>query len=152
MVSKASDDLPEPDRPVNTTSLSRGISTSMFLRLCSRAPRMVIARMLLALCWRFALITSSISAFPDRQVQARRMRCVRARIAGDLRSNAKWVSSEHRKNGNRFPVPRAIHQRIVAKHRMFKGSGNRWCEETAQEISMAADGSSLTTRPAKRPA
>ena len=25
MVSKASDDLPEPDRPVNTTSLSRGI-------------------------------------------------------------------------------------------------------------------------------
>src|SRR4051812_31670117 len=38
MVSKASDDLPEPDRPVTTTSLSRGISTSMFLRLCSRAP------------------------------------------------------------------------------------------------------------------
>ena len=38
MVSKASDDLPEPDRPVITTSLSRGISTSMFLRLCSRAP------------------------------------------------------------------------------------------------------------------
>ena len=25
MVSKASDDLPEPDRPVNTTSLSRGM-------------------------------------------------------------------------------------------------------------------------------
>ena len=44
MVSKASEDLPEPERPVNTTSLSRGISTSMSLRLCSRAPRMVIAR------------------------------------------------------------------------------------------------------------
>src|SRR5262245_14040385 len=44
MVSKASDDLPEPDSPVNTTSLSRGISTSMFLRLCSRAPRMAITR------------------------------------------------------------------------------------------------------------
>src|SRR5690606_7368733 len=42
MVSKASDDLPEPDRPVITTSLSRGISTSMFLRLCSRAPRTMI--------------------------------------------------------------------------------------------------------------
>src|SRR5215472_5077709 len=39
MVSKASDDLPEPESPVITTSRSRGISTSMFLRLCSRAPR-----------------------------------------------------------------------------------------------------------------
>src|SRR5262249_53723652 len=39
MVSKASEDLPEPDRPVITTRLSRGISTSMFFRLCSRAPR-----------------------------------------------------------------------------------------------------------------
>src|SRR5690348_5746623 len=39
MVSKASDDLPEPDSPVITVRLSRGMSTSMFLRLCSRAPR-----------------------------------------------------------------------------------------------------------------
>src|SRR5258707_2772045 len=44
MVSKASEDLPEPDRPVNTTSWSRGMATSTFLRLCSRAPRMVIWR------------------------------------------------------------------------------------------------------------
>ena len=93
--------LAEPDSPVNTTSRSRGISRSTFLRLCSRAPRIEIARIArLALCWRFALITSSISAFPDRHVQARQMRCVRGRIAGDLRSDAKWVSSEHRKNGN----------------------------------------------------
>src|SRR3954466_3811038 len=39
MVSKASDDLPEPDSPVITTSLWRGMSTSTFLRLCTRAPR-----------------------------------------------------------------------------------------------------------------
>src|SRR5512145_1264375 len=39
MVSKASDDLPEPDTPVNTTSASRGSSRSTFFRLCSRAPR-----------------------------------------------------------------------------------------------------------------
>src|SRR4051812_12192427 len=39
MVSKARDDLPEPDRPVMTTSLSRGRSTSIFLRLWTRAPR-----------------------------------------------------------------------------------------------------------------
>src|ERR1019366_9485253 len=66
MVSKASEDLPEPDNPVNTTSLSRGISTSTFLRLCSRAPRMVIARVP-ELCWRLALITSSVSAYPGAE-------------------------------------------------------------------------------------
>src|SRR5436305_3365602 len=42
MVSKASDDLPEPLRPVMTTSLSRGISSVRFLRLCSRAPPILI--------------------------------------------------------------------------------------------------------------
>src|SRR5262249_22443372 len=31
-------DFPDPDRPVTTTSLSRGISTEMFLRLWTRAP------------------------------------------------------------------------------------------------------------------
>src|SRR3569832_2241540 len=40
MVSNARLDLPDPDRPVSTVSVSRGISTSTFLRLCSRAPRM----------------------------------------------------------------------------------------------------------------
>src|ERR1700744_6616729 len=40
MVSKASEDLPEPESPVITVSVSRGISTSIFFRLCSRAPRM----------------------------------------------------------------------------------------------------------------
>src|SRR5579871_2070814 len=39
MVSKARDDLPEPDSPVNTMSRSRGRSTDTFCRLCSRAPR-----------------------------------------------------------------------------------------------------------------
>src|SRR5579859_6268308 len=39
MVSKARDDLPDPDRPVITTSWSRGMSMSTFLRLCWRAPR-----------------------------------------------------------------------------------------------------------------
>src|SRR5262245_40014120 len=39
MVSKASEDLPEPERPVNTIRRSRGSSRSMFCRLCVRAPR-----------------------------------------------------------------------------------------------------------------
>src|SRR5579863_5725844 len=38
MVSKASDDLPEPLGPVITTKRPRGILRSRFLRLCSRAP------------------------------------------------------------------------------------------------------------------
>src|SRR6266516_4833721 len=38
MVSKARLDLPEPERPVTTMRLSRGISSEMFLRLCTRAP------------------------------------------------------------------------------------------------------------------
>src|SRR5206468_8039396 len=38
MVSNARLDLPEPESPVTTMSRSRGISTEMFLRLCTRAP------------------------------------------------------------------------------------------------------------------
>src|SRR5438034_1100552 len=38
MVSKARDDLPEPLKPVTTTSLSRGMLSDRFLRLCCRAP------------------------------------------------------------------------------------------------------------------
>src|SRR6266478_6320903 len=60
MVSNASEDFPEPDRPVNTTSLSRGISRSTFLRLCSRAPRMVMARIAEPVCWRLAFRISSM--------------------------------------------------------------------------------------------
>src|SRR6476661_8476420 len=41
MVSNAREDLPEPERPVITVSWSRGIVTSMFRRLCSRAPRTI---------------------------------------------------------------------------------------------------------------
>src|SRR5260370_13556579 len=39
MVSNAREDLPEPERPVMTVRLFRGISTLMFFRLCCRAPR-----------------------------------------------------------------------------------------------------------------
>src|ERR1700722_19502338 len=115
MVSKASDDLPEPDRPVKTTSLSRGISTSMFFRLCSRAPRMVIARVAEPACWRFALITSSISAFPGALMRLRSRRA----SSGKTGIGRQWVRSEHRKNGSRFPVSRANHQRFVGSRRVF---------------------------------
>ena len=42
MVSKTSDDLPEPDTPVTTVSRLCGISSEMFLRLWTRAPRIRI--------------------------------------------------------------------------------------------------------------
>src|SRR5258708_6518812 len=38
MVSKASEDLPDPLGPVNTTILPRGRLTLTFFRLCCRAP------------------------------------------------------------------------------------------------------------------
>src|SRR5262245_52449713 len=38
IVPKTSDDLPDPETPVNTVSRRFGISTVMFLRLFSRAP------------------------------------------------------------------------------------------------------------------
>src|SRR3954467_14829344 len=41
IVSNARLDLPDPDRPVNTISESRGRSSETSLRLCSRAPRMI---------------------------------------------------------------------------------------------------------------
>src|SRR6201997_3697517 len=39
MVSKASDDLPDPDTPVTTVRVLWGTSISTFLRLWTRAPR-----------------------------------------------------------------------------------------------------------------
>src|SRR5258708_15562120 len=50
MVSKARLDLPDPERPVITVKLSRGISSEMSLRLWTRAPctRMVVRRAVLA--------------------------------------------------------------------------------------------------------
>lgn len=41
-MSKAKDDLPDPDKPVITTNWLRGIATSTFLRLCTRAPLMMM--------------------------------------------------------------------------------------------------------------
>src|ERR1700686_874480 len=53
MVSKASEDLPDPLSPVTTVRVLRGISTSMFFRLCCRAPRteiLVMAILCRGLC------------------------------------------------------------------------------------------------------
>src|SRR5438270_13712826 len=48
MVSKASEDLPEPDTPVTTVSLSTGMEKETFFRLLTRAPRTMIASWLMS--------------------------------------------------------------------------------------------------------
>ncbi len=50
MVPKTSDDLPDPETPVNTVSRRFGISTLMSLRLFSRAPWTRITSWLSAAC------------------------------------------------------------------------------------------------------
>src|ERR1035437_569898 len=42
MVSKGSEDLPEPESPVTTVRVLRGMATEMLRRLCWRAPRTVM--------------------------------------------------------------------------------------------------------------
>src|SRR4051812_24003642 len=59
MVSKASDDFPEPLGPVRTTSFPRGMRNSRSRRLCSRAPLMWICEA--------ASIPSTLPIFGTRQ-------------------------------------------------------------------------------------
>jgi len=104
--------LPEPDRPVNTTSLSRGISRSTFLRLCSRAPRIVIARRLApAVDLRLALMTSSIGS-SGHHVGRKSCAVSGKRNEGSpvARYEAGLYLPERRKNAGGFPVPWARHQ------------------------------------------
>src|SRR5215213_7741504 len=49
MVSKASEDLPEPETPVTTVSLPTGMENEMFLRLLTRAPRTSMASSIMSL-------------------------------------------------------------------------------------------------------
>src|ERR1041384_4531946 len=101
IVSKASDDLPDPDTPVMTTNLLRGTTTSMFLRLCSLAPRMTMDSMWsdpnaasLAQCSRLRLVEGSDpNAAPDgvnrpegdgQSVRRRRQCYCRQRVAMSL--------------------------------------------------------------------
>src|SRR5919204_2971976 len=65
MVSNASEDLPEPLRPVSTVSWSRGISTSTFFRLFSLAPLMPMVSLISPLPYPYAC-----TAHADRHLRA----------------------------------------------------------------------------------
>src|ERR1700733_890496 len=121
MVSKASEDFPEPDNPVNTTSLSLGISTSTFFRLCSRAPRMVIARRLEA-DWRRAFKISSMSAFPGAGKRGKR------RVAGK-RSDA----SGHARNIGRTGINFQCCVKTI--NRLFRDIGKSWSDGSSGQQS-----------------
>src|SRR5512142_3226184 len=85
----------------------------MFLRLCSRGPRIVIAcRLEPAFCWRFALITSSIRVAP-REAHGCATAPIKRRASSGTGIGADGVVSERRKNGDGFPVAVANRQRIV---------------------------------------
>src|SRR5579862_8290581 len=133
IVSKASEDLPEPDRPVNTTSRSRGRSRSTFLRLCSRAPRMESVRpsrasfappFLARPFWRPELLSelSNRSLIPHPLVPAkagtqRLANSSRRNLDSRLRGNERWKSAtcrqdaspEHSENAGPSPVRAPSH-------------------------------------------
>src|SRR5580693_9389285 len=108
MVSKASEDLPEPDSPVNTTRRSRGMSRSISLRLCSRAPRMAMTRgsrasLVGSLAGRFLSKRSFIGKwlpFPQRLAAG-----YRARIRPERSENAELLPGRGGRN------PRKTHCR-----------------------------------------
>src|SRR5882757_9418539 len=88
MVSNASDDLPDPDRPVNTISASRGISRSTFLRLCSRAPRTWIVRWTSAGDLLTILAIGSVLCLAPSQPPLQRGRTLGRRPPGNDRGHA----------------------------------------------------------------
>src|SRR4051812_35288832 len=71
MVPNTSDDLPDPETPVNTVSRRLGIATLMSLRLFSRAPWTRIRSWLSAGCWleeaTFALKLFTAPTLPGRR-------------------------------------------------------------------------------------
>src|ERR1039458_2154890 len=69
MVSKASDDLPEPLRPVITVRVLRGIWTLMFFRLCWRAPRTVMLLIPMDNCWLDSRSAVRLASIQSRKVK-----------------------------------------------------------------------------------
>src|SRR5205809_7920720 len=88
MVSKASDDLPLPDNPVNTINASRGISRSTFFRLCSRAPRTWMVLPASAGDLLTILAMHSVLCLPPSQPALQRRRALGRWSARDKRGHA----------------------------------------------------------------
>src|SRR6185295_6069380 len=91
MVSKAREDLPDPDRPVITTSRWRGMSTSMFLRLWTLTPRTAIQSCDMALCPLFSerlkhrSYTRPVVSFAPDEYKRRTSQAFRRLLGPDVR-------------------------------------------------------------------
>jgi protein-L-isoaspartate(D-aspartate) O-methyltransferase len=108
-VSKASEDLPEPETPVSTTSFFLGMRTSTERRLCSRAPWM-------------AMWSSSAGGMEGRQdsrgrapaYHARMPLPARARLAACLLLAVAWAAPARAAE----PAPSADDARAAERERM----------------------------------
>src|SRR4030067_828909 len=105
MVSKASEDLPEPLSPVITTNWSLGITTSIFLRLCSRAPLMIM------LCWSIDVILTQEYLFMHQKA-CPRVKWVRHRSSPASLSSLQPTSSLRGPTGVLYRMPAPAVDRI----------------------------------------
>src|SRR5208283_869624 len=94
MVSKAREDLPEPLTPVTTVRASWGISTVMFLRLWTRAPRTRRT----SCCWRVGAMVSFVAK--GSSVSRLFACCVNLKVYDSLDGGANWryIATEERTN------------------------------------------------------
>src|SRR5687767_7877951 len=84
MVSNARLDLPEPERPVITMSWSRGISSEMFFKLCTRAPLTAIVVRGAAFAAGRPCGLAAISFRLPGQVEERKLLHQRVALPGEL--------------------------------------------------------------------
>src|SRR5580704_918237 len=72
MVSNANDDFPDPDTPVTTVRELCGISTSIFLRLWTRAPRTTMVSVDIARHpWPLSCLNRHVVGHTDRPERGR---------------------------------------------------------------------------------
>src|SRR5437764_13572226 len=117
MVSKASEDLPEPESPVMTVRRSRGISTLMFFRLCWRAPRTVIRSIAIACNRPRALQWRTSCAAETTIVNDRRARGqAEAKVYGTSRAPRRLRRRSLVRKGWIFDAPLAHAHANVAAH------------------------------------
>src|ERR1700716_535614 len=74
MVSKAREDFPDPDSPVTTVRVLRGIETSTLRRLCWRAPRTVMCVMPMEVVWRCSAKSLEYGIWGERGMSGWRRR------------------------------------------------------------------------------
>src|SRR5208282_978956 len=85
MVSKAREDLPEPLTPVTTVRASWGISTVMFFRLWTRAPRTRRT----SCCWRVGAMVSFVAK--GSSVSTSFSCCLNLKVYDSRGDAANWV-------------------------------------------------------------